>query len=214
MIKCLHLKLMVSLKIKNLILFPFFIGYIKSYVVFLTKRYGIKNEIEIKRLELMIRKNIFSLISSKFLLCEIEINSNNKFIKQSLKLSKLKPIDIRIHSNFISNFEPFQSAIDELSNLNYLKDPDSMISCITQTSSLIFESAMKSCKEKKIQKTVSADDFLPMMQYVLIQSDIVYIESIISFIRKFKKMNNEDDYYLTTLQSAVEGIKSFSENDY
>jgi cell fate (sporulation/competence/biofilm development) regulator YmcA (YheA/YmcA/DUF963 family) len=183
-------------------------GYIKSYVVFITKRHNIKNETDVKRLESMIRKNIFSLISSKFLMVEIK-NTNDKFIKQALKLSKLKPSDLRIHSLFISNFEPFQSAIDELSNLSYLKDPDSMISCINQSSQLIFESAQKSCKEKKMQRNISADDFLPMMQYVLVQSDVVYVEGIISFIRKFRKLNQEDDYYLTTLQSKILKIFNF-----
>jgi len=194
-----------------------------------------QNESDVKKAETLIRKFIFQIVYKKLFLAELGADASQSFvskergifIKKALKIAQKSPEEIGIDPHFIlppsfattsmstsvSNngvmlvaMEPFKASIDQLSNLPYIFDPDEIMDCILSSFRLIYEEAQFVCKEKKMHKELTADELLPITQYVIAHADICFIEEVIRMVQKYTKVTSESEYYLTTLQSAVTHI--------
>lgn len=132
----------------------------------------------IKKNSLIDKKIFFSLISNIYLKIEMKQNPPKYFYS---KIPIMNPLDIIL-----------QNVIDEMNQLSFLSDPDEMMDCIMNTFSLIYSFQIK-----------NADELIPVIEYILYSSNIIFIESILSFIKKFKKLSSEQDYYITVLSSII-----------
>jgi ankyrin repeat protein len=68
----------------------------------------------------------------------------------------------------------------------------------------------------KPAQAIGADDFLPALIYVVIRSNPPHLHSNIEFICSFRssaRLQSEEGYYLTQLQSGVEFLKNCSDED-
>ncbi|XP_034463008.1 rab5 GDP/GTP exchange factor-like [Hippoglossus hippoglossus] len=97
-------------------------------------------------------------------------------------------------------------AIIDLSEMELKQVPKDKLRCRTSCSKHVFN-AIKA----KTNKTVSADDFLPTLIYIVLKTNPPRLMSNIQYIIRFgnsrKLMSGEDDYYFTTLCCVVAFIE-------
>ncbi|XP_060942155.1 rab5 GDP/GTP exchange factor-like [Limanda limanda] len=98
-------------------------------------------------------------------------------------------------------------AIIDLTEMELKQVPKNKLQCMTSCSKHVFN-AIKA----KTKKTVSADDFLPTLIYIVLKTNpprlISNIQYIIRFGNSRKSMSGEDDYYFTTLCCVVTFIEN------
>jgi hypothetical protein len=93
--------------------------------------------------------------------------------------------------------QDYEDCVAEINVISLLNDPEDMLECIMNIKNKTFAHS---------ETTLSADEFIPIMEAVIMHSDVMNFENIIAFIRKFKKLTPEQDYYVTVIQSIVEKI--------
>ncbi|KAH3756111.1 vacuolar protein sorting-associated protein [Pelomyxa schiedti] len=143
---------------------------------------------------------------------------NNLFVKKSLQEKDTKlfkhilnlrsvvaPKHLEINSQI--DYALVESAVKELEGLDTVITPYEKIVCILNSCKVLLFSL------KSSGVAVSADDFLPMFIFMVIQADIPKLASNISFIGRFvdpEERLGEAFCYFTHLASAVTFIESMT----
>ena len=99
----------------------------------------------------------------------------------------------------------------ELNKINQFKAPRDKMVCILNACKIIFSIL----KHSKLEQD-GADSFIPLLIYVIIHGNIAHLISNIKFIERFryeKFLKSEDQYYLSSLQGAINFITNLSKKD-
>eukprot|EP01017_Pseudomicrothorax_dubius_P038009 TRINITY_DN5640_c0_g1_i2.p1 TRINITY_DN5640_c0_g1~~TRINITY_DN5640_c0_g1_i2.p1 ORF type:complete len:383 (+),score=99.69 TRINITY_DN5640_c0_g1_i2:145-1293(+) len=103
--------------------------------------------------------------------------------------------------------ETFAHAVENIRKIDQLKKPwDKLIvivNCCKLVSSMVFHA-------KEDDKPTGADDFLPVLIYVVLKAKPANIATNIEFIKDFRsaqRLRGLDEYYFTAFQSALEFIE-------
>lgn len=107
---------------------------------------------------------------------------------------------------FLINGEAFvKLASDELLKINHYRAPRDKIICILNCCKVIFGLLRQSKSEE------SADEFMPILIYVVIRAQPKNIISNVNYIQRFRngdKLNGESGYYLSSLSGAISFIET------
>jgi hypothetical protein len=116
--------------------------------------------------------------------------------------------DLRIPKSHLGEW-PWPPAQRELRMLSAYKTATDKLRCIVRASSLIMNMLSSS------EKVIAADDFVPVLVYVLIKSNPPALLSTIQYVNGFcgQKIMGEDQYWWTQFCSAVEFIKTMDYNE-
>lgn len=90
--------------------------------------------------------------------------------------------------------------------------PLKKMECLLAATSTIYKCMTQNLNKKEGVVTIGADDFLPMLIYVLVQCGIVAAEIEADYMWGLihpSLLNGEGGYYLTSLSSAVLALKNF-----
>jgi len=69
------------------------------------------------------------------------------------------------------------------------------------------------CENAKKSKLAGADEVFPIIVYTLLKANINKLKSNMNFIRNFRhstRLESEDDYFCTTVSTAIEFIDKLS----
>ncbi len=98
----------------------------------------------------------------------------------------------------------------ELNEINQYKTPKKKCKILIDFCNII--SSMV-CENTKKSKLAGADEVFPIIVYTLIKGNINKLKSNINFIRHFRhstRLESEDDYFCTTVSSAIEFIDNLT----
>ncbi|XP_056021245.1 uncharacterized protein LOC130054716 isoform X3 [Ostrea edulis] len=101
---------------------------------------------------------------------------------------------------------------EHLHNMQKAYSPLKKIECLLAATSTIYKCMTQNMNKKEGIVTIGADDFLPVLIYVLVQCGIVAAEIEADFMWGLihpSLLNGEGGYYLTSLSSAVLALKNF-----
>jgi len=101
-----------------------------------------------------------------------------------------------------SNQVPWQLALDEISKKNIYKAPQDKINCIINCWNIIF-----TYTRPFGIGSIGADDFLPIMAFVLLAARPPYLLSNIQYILLYTTLDAEQEVWIMNLLSAVEIVK-------
>eukprot|EP01080_Neovahlkampfia_damariscottae_P000914 gene914-9823_t len=158
------------------------------------------SEIEIENTIEGLEKYVTSKLHSKIFSPTIEdLREDNNLASILTKFHVLKPHHLEINENLISN-ELWNKSLDEFKRINNFKTPRDKMNCISNCCECIFQLI----EENKI--TASADIFLPILIYLILQSNVSHLHSNIKYILDYRnpdKLVSEAGYFLTNIQGAI-----------
>ncbi|XP_078688486.1 VPS9 domain-containing protein 1-like isoform X2 [Branchiostoma floridae x Branchiostoma belcheri] len=112
----------------------------------------------------------------------------------------------------------YKPAVNELRTVTSCNSPISKLECIVRTCRAVCECADHDTSEGAGQKTaasIGADDLLPLLSYVILQSELPQLmsecHSMEVFIREGYLLG-EEGYCLTTLQTALDYVASLAKS--
>ncbi|KAI9159292.1 hypothetical protein H9P43_008632 [Blastocladiella emersonii ATCC 22665] len=120
-----------------------------------------------------------------------------------LQWIELKHLDVHIAPETAGPF--LRVAQKELLKMNDYKAPRDKLICILNACKLIFGLL------KQVHAQETADSFLPLLIFVVLQANPPHLHSNIQYINRFRnpaKLQSEAGYYLTNLMGAVSFIES------
>eukprot|EP01132_Coremiostelium_polycephalum_P000973 gene973-1238_t len=162
-----------------------------------------------KTIILRTHKQLCSIISQQIQNEEIHLREN------ILKLANKSQEFFGIKSELMSN-NNWKSAILELSCLSRCELPQDKLDTILLSARAIYNTVnYEQNLKNKIQKDyyLSADDFLPIYLYVVVNSGVEDLELINQFCWQLgdpEKLSGEGGYYLTVFSSTLSLIKSLN----
>ncbi|XP_052767431.1 uncharacterized protein LOC128208118 isoform X3 [Mya arenaria] len=101
-----------------------------------------------------------------------------------------------------------------LSRMQKAFSPLEKLEHLLAATATIYRCIAKNQKESKIPVTVGADDFLPMLIYVLVQCGLVSVEIEASYMLELlhpSLLVSEGGYYLTSLSGAIYVLQNFQQ---
>lgn len=105
--------------------------------------------------------------------------------------------------------EEFYKAQEKLIIMDSQRPPQDKLACVVDASKAIFGMLEKSSDGTK---SMAADDYLPVLIYVVLQANPPMLYSNLQFLERFcdpnKLMSGETGYYFTNLYSAVSFIEA------
>ncbi|XP_063442777.1 ankyrin repeat domain-containing protein 27-like [Mytilus trossulus] len=149
-----------------------------------------------------IHKELFQVIVTNFSSQDTDINK----MRRNLKDINLNNLGVK--SDFISNIVP---ARKELVRLNSYSTPFGRMKCLKRVVSVLCRPPKrKNSVEESI--VITTDDFLPMLIFLIVKSDIPNWMANLMYMKHFHFSRTTDDdeylYYLTTVEAGLEHIKS------
>ena len=122
-------------------------------------------------------------------------------------------MDIDI-SKEIDNVKYFLIAKKELNKVDSKRAPQDKLNCIVKCSKCLFH-VLQLCERMK-GKAASADEFLPLLIYLVLKTNPVRLHSNIQYLSRYcnttKMISGEAGYYFTNMCCAVEYISKLSED--
>ena len=139
---------------------------------------------------------------------------NSALLAQMDALAHLTPSDLDVPAECCCNELVFAIAADELRRLTHETPlPRDKLCCIVKVADCIFRSL-----NLQMQNTSNgADEFLPILVYVVLQSRVKSLFSHLEYIEKFRhpeELRSREGYIFVSLQSAVAFIECASADDY
>ncbi|KAH3903650.1 guanine nucleotide exchange factor VPS9 SCDLUD_001298 [Saccharomycodes ludwigii] len=140
----------------------------------------------------------------------VDVNLDEKFELQRLNYGKIvTPEMLEIsnydelgtHYNILDKF--VKLATIELNKINNYRAPRDKMVCILNCCKVIYGIL------KKFQKISTADDFVPLLIYTLLKSDVKNLCSNCNYIECYRSKSfstGESQYYLSSLQGAIKFI--------
>ncbi|VDK49461.1 unnamed protein product [Anisakis simplex] len=106
--------------------------------------------------------------------------------------------------------DKLDEAITEMIDINSHRGAAEKLSCLVRCSKMIFEAL----KESRSGAPASADEYLPVLIYVLLKGNPPLIQSNVKFISRFalpsRVMSGESGYYFTNLSCALQFIQNMN----
>ncbi|XP_035679942.1 VPS9 domain-containing protein 1-like [Branchiostoma floridae] len=110
----------------------------------------------------------------------------------------------------------YKPAVNELRNVTSCNNPVSKLECIVRTCRAVCECADTSAGEaQKTAASIGADDLLPLLSYVILQSELPQLMSECHCMEVFIRegfLLGEEGYCLTTLQTALDYVASLAKS--
>ncbi|XP_078607441.1 VPS9 domain-containing protein 1-like [Branchiostoma floridae x Branchiostoma japonicum] len=110
----------------------------------------------------------------------------------------------------------YKPAVNELRSLTSCNSPVSKLECIVRTCRAVCECADTSAGEaQKTAASIGADDLLPLLSYVILQSELPRLMSECHSMEVFIRegfLLGEEGYCLTTLQTALDYVASLAKS--
>lgn len=105
-------------------------------------------------------------------------------------------------------------AIKELRSVDDYKSPHDKLVCILNASRVINDVLKLALEDSGARgRPLSADDFLPILIFSVLRANPTRLVSNVEFVAEFRhpsRLNGEDAYFFTTLQSAVAFVSEIS----
>ncbi|CAI4035389.1 hypothetical protein SMKI_13G0370 [Saccharomyces mikatae IFO 1815] len=101
-------------------------------------------------------------------------------------------------------------ASTELSKINRFKSPRDKMVCVLNASKVIFGLL----KHTKLEQN-GADTFIPILIYCILKGQVRYLVSNVNYIERFRSsdfIRGEEEYYLSSLQAAINFIMNLTES--
>lgn len=98
----------------------------------------------------------------------------------------------------------------ELGKINRFKSPRDKMVCVLNASKVIFGLL----KHTKLEQN-GADSFIPVLIYCILKGQVRYLVSNVNYIERFRSpefMRGEEEYYLSSLQAAVNFTMNLTES--
>ncbi|XP_066288689.1 VPS9 domain-containing protein 1-like [Branchiostoma lanceolatum] len=110
----------------------------------------------------------------------------------------------------------YKPAVNELRSVTSCNSPISKLECIVRTCRAVCECADKSAGDaQKAATSIGADDLLPLLSYVILQSELPQLMSECHSMEVFIRegfLLGEEGYCLTTLQTALDYVASLAKS--
>lgn len=122
----------------------------------------------------------------------------------------VEPAHLDIPEHF-SDEECWALAQHELLKMNSYKAPKDKLICILNCCRIINNLLAARAEQLKGKEAAGADDFLPVLIYVLIKAAVEDLESNLQYIMRFRaesRMNGEAAYFYTNLVSATSFVET------
>ncbi|CAH0553533.1 unnamed protein product [Brassicogethes aeneus] len=118
--------------------------------------------------------------------------------------------DLMISKEYLREY-PWQPAQDALKALNATRTPRDIVNCILHCAKCIMDLLSFS----QNAGSATADDFTPVLVYVIIKVNPKALLSTVQFVNSFysNQLLGEEDYWWTQFSSAVEFIKTMDYSD-
>lgn len=139
---------------------------------------------------------------------------DNLIEKKKVLIRQLDQRDLGVPEKLITNTN-WMFAVLELSNMSNYTLPFEKLECILSCVRAVVDTA-KIEKSYSEASGISADDLIPIMIYVVSNSNAVHLESICQYLWLLSdptELSGEGGYYLTLFSSVVEYIKNYEKLD-
>jgi hypothetical protein len=159
------------------------------------------SDLEVENAREGIEKYIMTKLHAKVFSPSIQDIQMDMEISNKLnKMQSIKPDNLDVPSTI--ELDPKWSlAIQELKKMNMYKTPRDKLVCISNCCKAIF-----GLIENIGSKKASADEFLPVLVYLICKSNVIHLHSNVKYIMDFRnpdRLMSEMGYHLTNLQSAI-----------
>ena len=123
------------------------------------------------------------------------------------KFAHLEYKELDVDESLVSQGENFiQLAALELNKVSEYKAPRAKTVCLLNSCKVLFQLIKNSSRNQ------NADEFLPLLVYTCLKGQIRNLYSNLKFIERFAFVrNSEAEYYLVSLNAAVEYIRKLDE---
>jgi hypothetical protein len=204
------------------------IDYVTSYVTFLcsANMYRITDEVEIEKIAYLVHQYFFgSLVGNRLSRVEeiAHAEDNRRFATQVRLLKDLTPQQLGVSSKFLSPDDDgkrsFAEPIEILSLLGFCATPNDMLHCVYTCAKLIHIIARDNCSKRNKELSFGADEFIPIMIYVVAHAFLPLIHSNLAFMSKYANCNgpnynnSEVMYFLTCLEGAVVYVDNLTQEE-
>jgi uncharacterized protein YecT (DUF1311 family) len=203
------------------------IDYVSSFVTFLcsSNLYRITDEIEVEKMQYLVHRYFFGhLMGVKLARVEDEQheNANSHFVKQSALIKTVPPSLIGVATKFLPLDEterPFNEPIEILSLLSICSTPNDMLHCVYTFAKQIHIIAKDNCTKRGKDFSFGADEFIPIVIYVVAHAFLPCIHSNLAFMSKYAGSNETNSnsseimYYLTCLEGGVVYIDNLTQEE-
>lgn len=149
------------------------------------------------------------LMNKMYKACFQPIASDDALRDQALSdrlslLSFIKPAHLDIPAELCDD-KAIPMAMKELCKIDTYKAPRDKMVCVLNTCKII-----NNILQSHSDKVSGADEFFPLLVYVVLQSKPPNLHSNVHFIQRFRspdKLRGEAGYYFTNLQGAIEFVQ-------
>ena len=170
----------------------------------------IRSKIILEGMEALVTKNLYKLIRLRR---EPEI-LENEILEKKMKVigSFIKPEHLDIDPKRLSSLR-IERAISELTKMNKFKTPRDKMVLIMNAWKVVGLMLKETAKPGSPD---GADMFFPSIIYILLKGAPKDVKANIDFIKLYRNpelLDSEDDYFITTLTSAIEFIGNMIGDD-
>jgi hypothetical protein len=170
----------------------------------------IRSKIILEGMEALATKTLYKILKLRR---EVELQENEA-LEKKLKIfgSFILPEHFDIEQDRL-NHAKVERAIGELQKMNKFKTPRDKMVCIMNACKVI---GLMLKETNKSSVGDGADMFFPTIVYVLIKGTPKDIKANVDFIKLYRHpqlLESEDEYFLTTMTSAIEFVSGMTEED-
>ena len=104
--------------------------------------------------------------------------------------------------------------IKELSMINQFKPPKDKIIVLINFCNILTSMITEKAQNSQM-KITGADEVFPMVVYVLLKANVKKLKSNLRYIQNYRhetRLESQEEYYLTTINSALEFIENMNYN--
>jgi hypothetical protein len=216
--------------------------YAQSFVSYVAKLNQLKNDdLTMKRLSYLVHNFIFGDVIAKEL-TNLENTrheqDNSLFCRQQKLVQNLTPTQLGVANKFLplqiamltsedmilkqteiqSVDQPFENPIQILGLLSLCITPNDMLKSVHMCAKQIHHIAKRQCDLRGKEFTFGADEFFPVLVYVVAHATLPHIHTNLAFMSKYMSDDDRAEqreviYYLTSLEGAVMYLQSIGEED-
>jgi hypothetical protein len=181
-------------------------NYIKGFYRRSVALNKIKDEEQSKIYSKYISRLILKLLYHRFHDFVNDDCLNDTFIQNCNKLSKLTMEEIGVDKKFIIRDCPdqYKTSIKIFSTLAFIESPNDLLDIIFHASKMMVDESLVYCHSNNAKFTFGADEYFPLLIYVIIKSEIYYLNSILKFILKYANQTiSQKVYYFSQFECML-----------
>ncbi|EFC41401.1 predicted protein [Naegleria gruberi] len=154
-----------------------------------------------------IEKYVMTKIYSKVFSPTLEDIEIDNQIGSRIALFKrvVTPANLDVSARLVTD-PLFQKAIEELKKMSFYKTPRDKLICVSNCCHLTMNLLKRSMHEQSGGSggnAPSADDFLPLLIFIVLRSNVPHLHSNINEYRNPQSLEGHSGYFLTSLESAM-----------